>query len=348
MSVTFTGNFDTDIAVSSIADTGTDLPGNRTFSPAARQSGHGRNADSPSEIPLHGWWDVAKRVWVKVEEDRIMLVAAGVTFYLLLALFPALTAFVSVYGFVADPRTIADHIAFLGGVLPSGGIEIIQSQLNALVSQDQEALSIGFLAGLVLALWSANKGVKALFDGLNVAYEEREKRGFFMLNITSGLFTLGAILIGIFFIVSVGVVPVILAFARLDAWSEILVSLVRWPLMFAAIATGIMLIYRYGPSRERAKWRWLTWGALLATVVWAAASVGFSYYLQNFADYNATYGSLGAIIGFMVWTWLSVTILLLGAELNAEMEHQTARDTTTGPDEPMGERGAVVADTLGR
>jgi membrane protein len=333
--------------LSSVTDPGRRGPSDHSFDQAQQKDGRGRDAERPSEIPARGWWEVALRVWSEFEKDRVMLVAAGVTFYLLLALFPALAAFVSVYGFVADPRTIADHIAFLGGVLPGGGLDIIRAQLDSLVSQDPESLSFGFVFGLLLALWTANKGVKALFDGLNIAYEEKEKRGFFRLNLTSGLFTLGAILIAIMFIVSVGVVPVILAYVRMDTWSELLVSLVRWPLLFAAIAIGITLIYRYGPSRQPAKWRWLNWGAFLATVVWAAASVGFSYYLQNFADYNATYGSLGAIIGFMVWTWISVIILLLGAELNAEMEHQTAQDTTTGPSRPMGERGAVVADTLG-
>ncbi|WP_274628089.1 YihY/virulence factor BrkB family protein [Arvimicrobium flavum] len=308
----------------------------------------GRKARRPGELSGRAWWRILKRVWNEVNDDRVLLIAAGATYYLLLALFPALAAFVSIYGFVADPRTIAEHVAFLGGMLPRGGLDIISNQLNALASQDREALSIGFVSGLVIALWSANSGVKALFDAMNIAYDETEKRGFIRLNLWSGFFTLGAILIGVVLMVSVGVVPAVLALLRLGPWTETIISLARWPLMLVFIWLGIALMYRYGPSRERAKWRWLTWGATLATVVWVVVSAGFSYYLQNFADYNATYGSLGAVIGFMIWVWLSVTILIVGAELNSEMEHQTAVDSTTGPPQPMGERGAHMADHVAK
>ena len=308
----------------------------------------GRRADAPGAIPGTGWKDIFWRLVSEFSEDRVTLIAAGATFYLLLALFPALAAFVSIYGFVADPSTIADHIAFLGGVLPSGGLELIQSQLQSLASADADALSIGFIIGLLFALYSANNGILTLFEAMNIAYDETEKRSYLKLYGTSLLFTLGAIIIGILFIVSVGVVPAVLHFLRLDSVTEVLVSLARWPVMFIAAVLGISVLYRYGPSRERAKWRWVTWGSAIATVVWIIASVLFSWYLTNFADYNATYGSLGAVIGFMMWTWISVTILIVGAELNAEIEHQTARDSTTGPDKPMGTRGATMADTVGK
>jgi membrane protein len=314
----------------------------------AREEDRGRDADSPVQIPMRGWYDIAMRLWQSVTDHRILLIAAGATFYLLLALFPALAAFVSLYGFVADPRTVADQVAFLGGFLPSGGFDLIKTQLQALAAQDQSSLSWGFVTGLAVALWSANNGVKSLFEGLNVAYGEAEKRSFLWLNLTSLAFTLGALVVGIAMIVSVGVVPAMLAIMWLDAWTETIVSMLRWPILLGMVAAGICLIYRYGPSREPAKWRWITWGALLATAVWIAASMAFSFYLQNFADYNATYGSLGAVIGFMMWTWISVVILLVGAELNAEIEHQTALDTTTGPRMPLGERGATMADTVGR
>ena len=316
---------------------------------AERDNGRGRDADRPSEIPPAGWWDVGWRVWQEVGEDRVLLIAAGATFYLLLALFPALAAFVSLYGFVADPVTVADHVSHLGGLLPSAGVDIIRSQLQALASQNQRALGIGLLTGLAIALWSANNGIKALFEAINIAHEETEKRGFVKLNLISLAFTLGALLIAIGLILAVGVVPAVLAYLRLGAWTETLIAIARWPVLLIAILTGISLIYRFGPSRRAPKWRWLSWGAVIATVVWIAASWGFSFYLQNFADYNATYGSLGAVIGLMMWTWISVIILIVGAEINAEMEHQTARDSTTGErDKPMGERGAVMADTLGK
>jgi membrane protein len=314
----------------------------------SRRSERGRSADWPSEIPALGWQDIAWRVWDEFSEDRVLLVAAGVTFYLLLALFPALAAFVSLYGFVADPVTIADHISYLGGLLPAAGIDIVRQQLEALARQNEEALGIGFFVGLIIALWSANSGIKALFEAMNIAYEETEKRGFVRLNLLSISFTGGALLIGIGLILAVGVVPALLAYLRLDAWTELLVAVGRWPVLMVAILTGISLIFRFGPSRSHAKWRWLSWGAGLATLVWISASWTFSFYLQNFADYNATYGSLGAVIGLMMWTWISVIILIVGAEINAEMEHQTARDSTTGKPKPMGMRGAVVADTLGK
>ena len=311
------------------------------------RDGRGRDATGPAEMPLEGWKDILWRVWGEFTDDRITLIAAGATYYLLLALFPALAAFVSIYGFVADPVTIADHVAFLGGVLPSGGVELIQTQLESLAQQNEAALSITFLFGLLVALWSANNGIKTLFEALNIAYEEKETRGFIKLNLITLLFTLGAIVIGILFIVSVGVVPAVLAFVGLGGWEEALISFLRWPILFVASAGAIAVLYRYGPDRARAKWRWVTWGSVIATALWLVASILFSWYLANFADYNATYGSLGAVIGFMLWTWISVSILLLGAELNSEIEHQTARDSTTGPELPLGPRGAPLAETVG-
>ena len=312
------------------------------------QDGRGRHAERPSGIPGKGWKDIFWRVVTEFSDDRVTLIAAGATFYLLLALFPALAAFVSLYGVVADPTTIADHISFLGGMLPQGGLELIESQLNSLAEQDASALSFGFILGLALALYSANNGILTLFEAMNIAYDETEKRSFLKRYAVSFMFTLGAIVIAILFIVSVGVVPAVLAFLGLGEAAETLISLARWPVLFIAAVFAISLLYRYGPSREKAKWRWVTWGSAVATIVWILASVLFSWYLQNFADYNATYGSLGAVIGFMMWTWISVTILIVGAELNSEMEHQTARDSTTDPAKPLGSRGATMADTVGK
>jgi membrane protein len=314
----------------------------------ALQAGRGRSAETPFQIPLRGLMDVAWRLWDQVGQDRILLVAAGTTFYALLALFPALTAFVSLYGFVADPKTLADHIAFLASLLPSDGFDLIRNQLHALANQTNDVLSLGFLSGLAIAFWSANSGIKGLFEGLNVAYGENEKRSFIKLNLVSFAFTLGAIVIGICFLLAVGVIPAVLSFFLLDPKAKLLVDLLRWPPVFLLAAGGVIVLYRYGPSRERAKWRWLTWGAGLTTVAWLAASWGFSFYLGHFANYNVTYGALGAVIGFMMWIWISAIIILLGAELNAELEHQTARDSTTGSPRPIGKRGAVMADTIGR
>lgn len=308
----------------------------------------GRRARSPTQIPWKGWKDILWRVYGEVMSDNILLVAAGVTFYLLLAMFPALAAFVSLFGLFADPGMISDRVTALEGVLPAAGIEMIQQQLTNVASQQSGALTFGFLTSLAIAFWTANGGVKALFEALNIAYEEKEKRSFVRLTAISFAFTLAAMLIGIVMLIAVAVVPAILAAVNLSDFGTLLLRLLRWPILLVMIASGLAVLYRFGPSRTDAKWRWVTWGSALATAVWLASSVAFTIYLENFADYNAMYGSLGALVGFMLWIWISALIVIVGAELNAEMEHQTAEDTTVAPVRPMGERGAVVADTLGR
>ncbi len=311
------------------------------------EHGRGRHADTPREIPAKGWKDIAVRLFGAISRDRLMLIAAGITFYLVLALFPGLATFVSLYGIFTDPASLSDHLSYIEGFVPASGMELIQAQLTELVTQDPASLSIGFLISFAIAFWSANNGMKAMFEGMNVAYNESEKRGFIRLTLISFLFTLGAMAMAVLLIAVIGIIPAVLALVNLGDSADLLVRVGRWVLMVGAVLMAISLIYRFGPSRENAAWRWVTWGSALATLVWLIASFGFSFYLQNFADYNATYGSLGAAVGFMMWIWISVLIVLIGAELNSEMEHQTARDTTTGRPRPMGERGAVVADRLG-
>ncbi len=314
---------------------------------ARLEPGRGREASTPNEIPAKGLRDVFWRVVSEVIDDRVTLIAAGVAFYVLLSLFPALGALVSFYGFIADPGTMAKHIAFIADVLPPGAFDIILTQLNILVQAKASTLSTSFLIGLAIALWSANSAVKALFDAMNVAYGEVEKRGIIRLNLISLAFTGMALVLAAIFIAAIGGVPAALSYLWLDRWQETLVRFLRWPVVLFFIGVGVALIYHFGPSREHAKIRWLTWGAVFCTLLWLLASILFSFYLSTFADYEATYGALGALIGFMIWTWLSVIIVIVGAELNAELEHQTVLDTTTGPPLPMGNRGAYVADTIG-
>ncbi|NEI74803.1 YihY family inner membrane protein [Rhizobium lusitanum] len=314
----------------------------------AVEKGRGRHADSPNEIPVKGLRDVFWRVVTAVMIDRVTLIAAGVTYFLLLSLFPALGALVALYGVVADPTTIMGHISFLASVFPPGSFDLILNQLTALTQQKTSTLSFAFVAGLVIALWSANSGMKALFDAMNVAYQEDEKRSLVGLNLLSLAFTFGALIIAIVLIAAIGVLPAALAYLWLDRWQELLARFGRWPFILVFVGCGIAVIYRYGPSREQAKLKWLSWGVVFSTLLWLVASILFSFYLENFANYNATYGTLGALIGLMVWVWISVIILIVGAELNAELEHQTVRDSTTGPPKPMGERGAFVADTVGK
>ncbi|MBO0140633.1 YihY/virulence factor BrkB family protein [Agrobacterium sp. Ap1] len=309
--------------------------------------GRGRDADKPAEIPARGLKDVFWRIVSGVMEDRVTLIAAGVTYYLLLALFPAASVLVSLYGLMADPAAIADRIASLGSVMPADALDIFLNQVRALSAERGATLSAGLVGGLALALWSANNGIKALFDAMNVAYREKEKRSIVRLNLVSLAFTFGAFLIAIVILFSMGVVPAVLNYFWLDRWAELIIRVARWPIMMVFVGFGIMALYRFGPSREPAKVRWLTWGAVFSTLLWFAASLGVSFYLSNIANYNATYGTLGALIGFMVWTWISAIIVIVGAEINAELEHQTTRDSTTGTPRPMGERGAYMADTLG-
>ncbi len=306
----------------------------------------GRDAAGPLEIPARGWWQILKRVAAQVSTDRVMAEAAGVTFYTLLAIFPAIAALISLFGLVADPSTISDDLSALSGVVPQGGMQIIGDQVHALTSTPNKALGLGAIVGLLISIWSANAAMKALFDALNAVYEEKEQRSFVRLTLTSLAFTLGALAFVILAMIAVVALPAALKFVGLASTTKILLKLARWPVLLTAIAVFLALVYRFGPSRARARWRWVSWGSAFAALVWVLASAGFSFYVENFGSYNKTYGSLGAAVGFMTWIWISTIIVLIGGELNAEMEHQTALDTTTGPGKPRGARGAVKADTL--
>jgi membrane protein len=310
--------------------------------------GRGRGATTPSEIPAAGWKDILTRVFHEISDDRVMSVAAGVTFYGLLALVPALAALVSLYGLFADASSIEQHINALAGFVPHEALSIISEQVKRIASQGGGTLSLTFFGSLALSLWSANAGIKATFDALNIVNEEDEKRGFVMLNAQSLAFTLGVL---VFVLVAMGaivVVPVVLDVLGLGDSLAWLVSLARWPLLLLAVLFVLACLYRFGPSRERPQWRWVTWGSAFAGVAWLVGSILFSWYVSNFGNYNETYGSLGAVIAFMTWLWLSTTLVLIGAEINAEMEHQTARDTTAGAPRPRGERGARMADDIGK
>lgn len=314
----------------------------------ATEREHGRFAESPSQIPARGLRDVLWRVYEEATTDRVTLIAAGATYYIVLAIFPGMGVLVSIYGLLSDPSDIAKQMIFVGDILPPGTFDILVPQLEALAHRGPSELSLAFGTSLVVALWSATSGVKALFEAMNVAYGESEKRGFIKLNLLAFAFTLGAVAALVMLITIIGIVPAVLKVLYLDQWAEILARIGRWPFVLLITGGATMLIYRYGPSREAAKLRWLTWGTAFSTVAWALTTTAFSIYLLNFASYNATYGTLGALIAFMVWVWLSIAILIVGAELNAELEHQTRCDSTTGPPRPMGERGAVMADTLGQ
>lgn len=307
----------------------------------------GRDAQSPNEIPVRGLWDVSLRLLSRLTTDRVMLAAAGVSFYVMLSLFPGLAALVSLYGLIADPTTIAGRLDFLSQLLPADGVSMILGQLQSLADENDSTLSTGFLVGLGVSLFSARNGMIALFEAMNIAYQEPEKRSFIQTTLLAIAFTLGAMAILAVIITALAILPMVISLIIMSERAEMVVSVIRWPILICVVWLGTVLVYRYGPSREDAKIRWLAWGTLLSSLVWLIMSLGFSFYLENFADFNATYGALGSFIGFMFWTWLSVVILIVGAMLNAELEHQTAVDSTTGPARPMGYRGAHMADTIG-
>jgi len=305
----------------------------------------GRKAESPTEIPAKGWWDIGKRVLQEFGNDRVLLVAAGVTFYAILALFPAIGALVSIYGLIADPGTINDQLASLQGIMPSGALDIVGEQVKRIAAKGGGTLGFTAAFGILLSIWSANGGMKAIFDALNIVYDEKEKRNFVWLNLRSLSFTGGALLFVVLALVGIVVVPAALAFLNLGSL-EWVIALARWPILLLVVLGSLAMLYRYGPSRDSAQWRWVSSGSAVAAFLWIVVSALFSWYVSSFGKYNETYGSLGAVIGFMTWIWISTTIVLLGAELNAEMEHQTAEDTTTGGPEPLGNRRAKVADTV--
>jgi membrane protein len=273
--------------------------------------------------------------------------SGGVTFFVLLALFPGLAGLISLYGLFADSSTIGQHLNSLEGVLPEGGMQILRDQLQQLTSQPAQKLGLATIASLAVSLWSANGGIKAMFEGLNAVYEENEKRSFIKLNAMSLALTLGGLTFVIASLLTITVVPNLLSFLGLPGVSEI-VNFARWPVLLVVASLMIAVIYRYGPSRDQPQWRWISPGTIFATVTWIVASLLFSWYTTHFGSYNKTYGSLGAAVGFMTWIWISTMVILVGAKINAELEHQTEADTTVGSPAPQGKRGAQMADTVGQ
>ena len=313
----------------------------------AQNDARGRGASKVAEIPRAGWKDILWRTYNEVVNDHVLLIAAGVTFYALLALVPALTALVSIYGIFADPATLDRHMELLQGLIPSGGLDIVREQLRRLAEQGQTKLGLTSLLAFAIALWSANSGVKSMFEAMNVAYDEDEKRSYVRLTAVTMVFTLATFAAILLLIGLIVVLPTVLQFVGLGTAAQWAARIGGLVLMVLLMVAGLAALYRFGPSRHAAQWRWITPGALVAILVILITSGLFTWYVASFGSYDATYGSLGAIFGFMTWLWIAAIIVIVGAELNSEIEHQTERDTTTGRPRPMGERGAVMADTIG-
>ncbi len=258
-----------------------------------------------------------------------MALAAGMTYYSILAIFPAIAALVAVYGLFSDPSTIARHLDLLGGFMPGGAIDIARDQLTRVASKGSQTLGLTFLAGLAISLWSANAAMKALFDTLNIVHGEEEKRGFFGLNAISLGFTIGGVLFVMVALGAIVILPVALNDIGLSDAGDLLLRGGRWCALFLALTIALAIIYRYGPSREAPRWRWISAGSVIAALLWLGVSALFSWYAASFGRFNETYGSLGAVIGFMTWLWISAIVVLLGAEIDAELEHRRARAEMT-------------------
>jgi membrane protein len=312
------------------------------------EPGRGRAARTPAEIPKAGWGDILRRIWQKTGDDNLSLIAAGVALNTLLAVFPAMAVLASVYGMFASPAQVGQEIAPFYGILPHDAAAIIQTQLEALAQPRTQTLGIGAIVSLLVSIYYSSQGVSALMSATNIAYAERERRGFLTRLLVAFGFAVGAAAGFVLMLLLTLAVPLGLERLPLPHFVDMAALVLRWVLLWLFAVLGLAVVYRYAPSRENAKWRWVTWGSVIAATLWLTASVLFSLYVRNFGSYGKTYGALGGVIVLLMWFYLQGFAIVIGAEFNAEMEHQTAVDTTEGPPAPMGERGAYVADTLGR
>jgi membrane protein len=318
-------------------------PGNETPGEAAQR---GRGADKPSDIPRLGWRDILKRTKDEIAKDNISILSAGVAFFLLLGLIPGLAALISIYGLVSDPAQVQEQFQAVSGVMPAAVAELLTDQMTR-IAESTGGATLGAILGILIALWGGSVAIKNLMYALNIAYDEQERRSFIRFTATALVMTLAAVLVGVLAIGLIVALPAVLSWIGIENDAQLIANLIRWPLLAILGVVTLAALYRFGPSRAKPEWTWVSWGSIVAMVLWLLASVLFSVYVSNFGSYNQTYGSLGAVVVLLLWLYISAFVVLLGAELNSEMEHQTARDTTEHPRKPMGRRGAHVADNLG-
>lgn len=324
-----------------------DGSGTGSATPGREADGRGRAAEYPSEIPARGWRDIVLRVGHRIGEDNLTLVSAGIAFNAMFAVFPALVLIVSIYGMFASPGEVSHQMKSLFALLPGDAASLVQSQLKTIAGRANTTLSVGAAISLGVTLYSSAQGMSALASATNIAYHEPERRGFLKLLGIAILFTLGG-LAGLLLLIGLGVaVPALLKTLPVGVVAKQIGFALNWLLLWLAAMFGLAVVYRFGPCRQNPRWRWVTWGSATAATIWLGGSALFAIYVQNFGSYGKTYGALGGVMVLLMWFYLGSFAVLLGAELNAEAEHQTAVDTTTGPPLPMGQRGAYVADTLG-
>jgi membrane protein len=306
----------------------------------------GVQADRPSEIPRPGWFQIVKRAWKESKNDSVPLLSAGVAFYAFLAIVPTLIAVVMIYGLVSDAGDVAEQVEAFGEALPTSAEELLTEQMTTLATASERSLSVGLVIALVFALWTASGGISNLITAVNVAYDEEQKRGFVKSRALALGMTVGAIVFMVVAVALVAAIPVVLDALDVPGWVKAAVEVGRWLGLVVAVLIALALLYRWAPDRDAPKFRWLSIGAVVATVLWVVGSIGFSVYVDNFGSYGRTYGSLAGVVVLLLWLWLGAFATLLGAEINAEMEQQTIKDTTKGEPRPLGRRGAVKADSI--
>ncbi|WP_445621006.1 YihY/virulence factor BrkB family protein [Kushneria sp. Sum13] len=308
----------------------------------------GRNTTSPLAMPGRGWKDTLLRVKRQVEANHATLIAASIAFYAFLGIFPAIAAFISIWGLAFDPQQVQGQIEMLSSVLPEDAASIIRQQALSVNNSAGTGMSITAVAGLVFTVYSASKGMKGLMAGLNIIYGEKEERGLIKLTLMTWVLTGAMMLMTILTLGTIAVLPPLIAWLPFGETLTTLLTYIRWPILLMLVISAITVLYRYGPDRAPSRVRWVSVGSVTATLLWALGSIGFSIYVRNFSNYNQTYGTIGAVMVLLLWFWLSAFIVLLGAALNCELERQTREDTTTGKPRPMGKRGAWAADTVAR
>ncbi|MDQ3602182.1 MAG: YihY/virulence factor BrkB family protein [Actinomycetota bacterium] len=306
----------------------------------------GEQAETPVGIPPRGWWQVIKRAFRESSADNVPMLAGGVAFFAFLAVFPALIAALTLYGLLADPAQVAQQVQNIAKALPRSAQPLLTEQLTSVTQTSGGALTAGLVISLLAALWSASSGTGNLITAVNLAYDEKESRGFVKLRATALGLTLGGIVFVLLTLTLVAVVPVALDNLGLGVVGRVVAQVVRWVLLVGVVVVGLAVVYRVAPDRASPRFRWVSAGALVATVLWIIGSVAFSLYVNFFGNYNKTYGALAGVIVLMLWLFLTTYIVLLGAEINAESERQTVRDTTHGEPQPMGRRRAEAADSL--
>jgi membrane protein len=308
----------------------------------------GRFATTPLRIPWRGWKQVLRRTGREIISDRISLVAAGCAFYGTLALFPAISMLVSIYGLVFDPVSVVPHLAVLQTLLPPTAFGLIKERVHELISRPHAALTASLTASIVITVWSAATGTKSMLSALNLAYEERERRSFLHFQLTAFTMTFVALLGAVLGLAMLVGLPTVLRFFGLTDYLTTTAHAAGLAGILLFTGLALALLYRFGPSRAAPRWPWVAPGAVLGTLLWLVTSVAFSFYVGHLSSYDAMYGSIGAVVGVMMWFYVTVYVVLLGAELNAELELQTARDSTGGAPRPIGHRGAYVADHVAR